>query len=161
MLAKDLARAMETLNVMAEAEEAVEEFYQACANLPGEDRAFWLQMSGEETTHKRYIQKIGEAISRDPENFSLRRPFNVSPTRMFISFIQKSKADLDQGKLRKERILFIARDIEHSLLELSYFEIIKTSDPASEKALKDIAAQTAEHGRRLERKIAENPPRGK
>ena len=161
MLEKDLARTMEALNVMAEAEEAVGEFYQVCANLPGEDRGFWLQMAGEEASHKKHIQKIGETISRNPEDFSLHRPFNAAATRMFLSFIRKSKADLEENKIPGERILFVARDIERSLLELSYFEIVKTTNPTYEKALKEIHAQTADHSSRLERRIAGNPPKGR
>jgi len=161
MLEKDLARTMEALNVMAEAEEAVGEFYQACANLPGEDRGFWLEMAGEEASHKKHIQKIGETISRKPEDFSLHRPFNAAATRMFLSFIRKSTADLEENKIPRERILFVARDIERSLLELSYFEIVKTTNPTYEKALKEIHAQTADHGSRLERRIVGPPPRGR
>jgi hypothetical protein len=76
MLTKDLARTLEALKLMAEAKEAVGEFYRACANVPGEDPSFWLQAAGEEDTHKKSVQKMEEMISRNPENFSLRRPFN-------------------------------------------------------------------------------------
>ena len=62
--------------MMAEAEEAVGEFYRACANVPEEDRSFWLQAAGEEDTHKKSVQKMEEMISRNLENFSLHRPFN-------------------------------------------------------------------------------------
>ena len=154
MIAKDLARTLEALKLMAEAEEAVGEFYRACANVPGEDRSFWLQTAGEEDTHKKSVQKMEEMISRNPENFSLRRPFNAAATRTFVSFIRQNTGALKQDKIPRGKLLFVAKDIERSLLELAYFEIVKTTDPGYEKTLKEILTQTAEHKNRIEQKIA-------
>jgi hypothetical protein len=157
MLTKDLARTLEALRLMAEAEEAVGEFYRACANVPGEDRSFWLQAAGEEDTHKKSIQKMEEMISRNPENFSLHRPFNAAATRTFVSFIRQNTGALKQDKIPRGKLLFVAKDIERSLLELAYFEIVKTTDPGYEKTLKEILTQTAEHKNCMERKIAAIP----
>ena len=143
--------------MMAESEEAVGEFYRACANVPGEDRGFWLQAAGEEDTHKKSVQKMEEMISRNPENFSLHRPFNAAATRTFVSFIRQNTRALQQGKIPREKLLFVARDIEGSLLELAYSEIVKTTDPDYERTLKEILTQTAEHRNRLEQKIAAIP----
>ena len=143
--------------MMAEAEGAVGEFYETCANVPGEDRSFWLQAASEEAAHKKSIQEMGEMISRTPENFSLHRPFNAAATRTFLSFIRQNTAALKEGNIPGKKLFIVARDIERSLLEFAYFEIVKTDDLEYEKILKEILAQTAEHKNRLERKIAANP----
>jgi hypothetical protein len=157
MQEKDLARILESLKWMAEAEEAVGEYYRACAGVPGEDREFWLQAAGEEDVHNRSLQKMAELVSQNPERFSLNRPFNPAAIRTFISFIRQNTANLKQGKTSGESLLFVARDIERSLLELAYFEIIKTNDPDSERTIKEMKAQTVEHKQRLEQKIAPTP----
>ena len=100
---------------------------------------------GEEDTHKKSVQKMEEMISRNPENFSLHRPFNAAATRTFVSFIRQNTGALKQDKIPREKLLFVAKDIERSLLELAYFEIVKTTDPGYEKTLKEILTQTAEH----------------
>ena len=157
MLTKDLARILAALKLMAEGEEAVGEFYRACADVPGEDRSFWLQAAAEEESHKKNVQKMEEMVSRNPENFSLHRPFNAAATQTFLSFIRQNTTALKQNQIPGEKLSFVARDIERSLLELAYFEIVKTTDPAYEKILKEILAQTAEHKNRMERKISANP----
>jgi bacterioferritin (cytochrome b1) len=64
---------------------------------------------------------------------------------------------LQQDKIPGKKLLFVAKDIERSLLELAYFEIVKTTDPGYEKILKEILTQTAEHKKRMEQKIAAIP----
>jgi rubrerythrin len=160
MLAKDLARTLEALQVMAEAEDAVGEFYLTCANFPGEDRSFWMQLAGEEASHRVNIQKMAETISQNPEKFSLHRPFNAAAVRTFVSFLRRSTADLRENKVPREKLLFLARDIERSLLELSYFEIVKSPDPTHDKALREILVQTAAHNSRLEQKISQISAKG-
>jgi hypothetical protein len=157
MQPKDLARTLEALKLMAEAEEAVGEFYRACGNVPGEERDFWLEAAAEEDTHKRSVQKMEEMISENPDRFSFHRPFNPAATRTFLSFIRQKAAALKQDKIPGERLLFVARDIEGSLLELAYFEIVKTTDPAYEKILREFQTRTAAHKNRMERKIATPP----
>ena len=157
MLTKDLDRILAALESMAEAEAAVGEFYRACADVPGEDRSFWLQTAAEEEIHKKNVQKMKEMIARNPENFSLHRPFNAAATQTFLSFIRQNTGALRQNKIPGKKLLFIARDIERSLLEFAYFEIVKTADPGYGKILKEILAQTAAHKSRMEGKISATP----
>jgi hypothetical protein len=156
-LTKAQGQTLEALGLMAEAEGAVGEFYRACADLSPMDRSFWLRMAGEEDAHRKSIQTIADMISRSPEKFSPGRPFTPPAARTFLSFVRRYTAGLRKEEIPREKLFFIARDLERSLLEFSFFEIVTSADPGFQNIVKEISAQTAEHKIRLEKRIAENP----
>ncbi len=49
----------------------------------------------------------------------------------------------------------MARDIEQSVLESNYAEIVKTADAEYNTLMKDILSQTYEHKKMIQEKIAE------
>ncbi len=51
-------------------------------------------------------------------------------------------------------VLFIARDIERSLIEARYDEIVKTNDIEYQNLVKRIVSQTVVHKGMIDKKIA-------
>jgi hypothetical protein len=52
-----------------------------------------------------------------------------------------------------EKMLVMARDIEQSILESHYAEIVKTADPEYQALMKGILSQTYEHKKIIQEKI--------
>jgi hypothetical protein len=51
-------------------------------------------------------------------------------------------------------MLFIARDLEQSILESSYSDVIKTSDTEFQTLIKEVLSDTVGHRERLDKKIS-------
>ena len=58
--------------------------------------------------------------------------------------------------MTRRQALFILRDVEQSLLESKYTEILKTNDLEYNDLVKEIMAQTEGHKKMLSRKIEES-----
>ncbi len=60
-----------------------------------------------------------------------------------------------QGNISEKRILAIALDIERSLLERKYSELVKTDDIEYQTISKSIDTETQIHRDRIEKKLKE------
>jgi hypothetical protein len=156
---KDICRVM---GMMADLELKVSEFYRECGDLWPQDKEFWSSLEKEEISHSGSLQKMAELFSARPERFAMNRPYNIASLSLALTGVQSLLLRLKKGQIHKENILFAARDLEQSLLENKPWEVLKTGDGEYTAILRDIAAQTLAHRRRLENRIAElkRPPAG-
>ena len=83
------------------------------------------------------------------------RPFNLIAFNTAQAGILENTTRVSQGALTREKMFVLARDIEQSLLESHYGEIVKTTDVAFQTLLKAILSQTYEH-RKIIQKAAES-----
>jgi rubrerythrin len=151
----DLKWILELLTAMAETELIIGKFYEACSGLSQETLAFWDGISKAEIKHSENIKKMIHVISTKPERFEKGRQFNVFAIKTFNDGIRNYINRLKDGEIDSNRAFFIARDIEHSLLENRYGEIVKTDDIEFKGLLADIISETEEHKTTLERKCNE------
>ncbi len=143
------------LEVLMEAELAVSEFYGACADTWDEDKDFWLHLVGEEKKHAENIKKMGAIISRMPDQFTAGRPITPIAVKTFISDLKNKTECCKNGEIQREKILFIARDIEKSIIESKYAEIVKTDNLEYKTLMKSLVEETRVHLDMVNRKIEE------
>ena len=77
--------------------------------------------------------------------------------KTFISYVQTTTQRVQTGQFPKPdvpRILAIARDMEQSILESKYVEIVKTSDVEYQTIVRKILSDTAAHKKGIEARIA-------
>lgn len=155
MITGDLKNILDVLKTMAEAELTVAEFYRECAQIWKEEEEFWKHLETSEVYHAKDMNKMAEIISKKMESFEKYRPFNIVAIRTFILGVNTNIQRLKKGEIPKNNSLFIARDIEQSLLERKYDEIVKTSDVEYQTLAKKIVSQTLEHEELINNKIKE------
>jgi hypothetical protein len=63
---------------------------------------------------------------------------------------------LRSWKLSKGKTLFVARDIEESILESKYMEIIRTNEPEFQTLMKQILLDTVTHKEWLNEKMRQS-----
>jgi hypothetical protein len=141
------------LEMMADLEMIISEFYKCAADLWSEDSGFWAGLAQTEVFHAENIKKIADILSRKPQEFEPGRPVNTAAINTAISGIKSNIEKLKKGQLNKKQILFISRDIEQSLLESKYTEILKTKDAEYLKLIAEIASQTESHKKLLIKRI--------
>lgn len=148
---------LDILKNLRETELAVGRFYRRCAETWKADEAFWLKLEGEEIKHTQAIEEMAELIRQNPVRFQLNRPFSIAAIRTVITGVEQNIDQLNKGIITRERAMVLARDIESSLIEKAYHEIVKTADLAYLTLVRQVVLDTFSHKSAIEKKIQESP----
>lgn len=149
----DIEKITTVLKSMIQYELSLSDFYMQCGNTWKEDQAFWQNLARAEVGHAENIQRMQEIILKKQEKFELGRPFNPIALNTAIAGIKDITGRLTSGAFSFEKILFTARDIEQSILESRYAEIVKTADLEYQTLMKGILSDTSEHKKIILEKI--------
>ena len=161
MISPALEQTLETLELMARAEETVQRLYATCAVLWKEDEEFWKGLSGEERRHAKHIRSMMAILSANPDRFQPGRPFSAVALKTFISGIDLDIESVKQAGVPEMKALRLALDIEQAVIEAKFTEIVQTEDKGYQTLAVEIAQDTVAHRRLVEQKIAERQGSGK
>lgn len=151
---RDLAATLEILNHMQQAEVALAELYQTCADSAGEDRAFWEGISRDERRHAEGLSRMGQILSDRPERFEVDRPFALSEVRAFIDKIKNRHDRVKRRRPPEREVLDMVRDLEQSLLESRFHEFLSTRDKEFNDVARGLAVETRKHRDLLDKRLA-------
>lgn len=154
-LKRDPKEIQKIIGMMAEMETKISEFYRECGDLWRQEKDFWATLEKEEVSHAQSVRKMADILLSRPERFEENRPFNPVSITVALAGIQNNLQKLKEGQLKGLHLLFIARDMEQSLLETKWAELLKSKDMEYQNLLRAIESQTHFHKRKLEEKIEE------
>jgi len=143
----------EIMHMMAETELLIAELYRTAAETWKEDREFWLETVAEEEKHAYNINKMLAIVTLKPERFELGRPFNKVAITTIKNGLEGNLDRLKKGQIIREKMLNLARDIEASLIEKSYGEIVRTNDVEYQSLVEEIVSDTFNHKKAIEERI--------
>ena len=155
LAARDLQSILDILKGMTGVELALAKVYGRCAEVWKADEAFWLGLERAEMTHAEHIRTMAEIIQRTPDRFQLNRPFNSVAIKTFLSGVEQNSDRLEKQQITREGMLILARDMETSILEKNYHEIVKTDDLGYLTLVRGIVSDTVRHKNTLVDKIRE------
>jgi hypothetical protein len=155
MVTATLDRILETLELMARAEETVQRLYATCAVLWKEDEAFWRGLAGEERRHAKHVRSMISILTANPDRFQPGRPFNAIELKTFISGIERDIESVKQVNVPELEALRLALDIEQAVIEARFTDIVRTEDKGFQYLADGIVKDTTVHRRLVEQKIAE------
>ena len=150
---EQLKNSLDILKTMKELELAAAEFYRTCGEIWIIEKDFWIRMEQSELKHAQNIDLMIKISSEKPEKFELGHPFKRPAIQTFISGVKLDIQRLRSRKLSKGQTLFVARDIEESILESKYMEIIRTNEPEFHALMNQILSDTVMHKEWLNEKI--------
>jgi len=146
---------LKVMDSIANLELKLAEFYRECgASWPAE-KELWSGLEKDEMVHAQMIRKMADIFLQRPEQFEGNRPFNVISVSVAWAGVQNRLQELKEGRLGGTNLLFIARDIEQSLLEAKPGEILKSRDAEYQNLFQAMVSQTETHKWKLEKKIEE------
>jgi hypothetical protein len=154
-LKRDPKEIQRIMGMMAEMETKISEFYRQCGDFWKQEKDFWASLEKEEVSHAQFVRKMTDIFLSRPERFEESRPFNPVSISVALAGIQNNLQKLKEGQLQGLHLLFIARDMEQSLLETKWAELLKSKDMEYQNLLRTIESQTHSHKRKLEEKIEE------
>ena len=144
------SRIKEILEPLRDLEIAIGYLYEACADIFPNNADFWLALKAEEEGHARNIVEMIEIIYNKPHTFDLGSPIRKEAVQTFSDGVKETLEKIKNGKLEKERILIILKDIERGLIESKYFDVLKSEDVTYNRFLIKIRQETFAHRARLE-----------
>jgi hypothetical protein len=151
----DIEKITKVLEAMIQYELLLSDFYNHNADLWTDDHALWNNLALAEIRHADNIRRMKDIIVKKQECFAIGRPFNLNVLNTAALGLKDTTKRLTLGEFSSEKMLIMARDIEQSILESNYAEIVKTADTEYNALMKVILSQTYEHKRIIQEKIAE------
>jgi hypothetical protein len=158
MIQKSSPNLISILKSIADFELATAELYRACSQVWDLDKEFWVAMQQAELKHSKNINRMTDIVCSKPADFTPGRVFAPAAVQTSIAGIKGNVQRLLKKEIARKNMLFIARDIEQSMLEKNYAEIVKTNDPEFKSLVNEILSDTVSHREQLNRKIREMGP---
>lgn len=158
MIQKSSTNLISILKSMADFELAAAELYRTCSQVWDVDKEFWADMQQAELKHAKNVNRMTDIVSAKPGDYTTGHMFNPAAVQTSISGINGNIQRLVKREIARKNMLFIARDLEQSMLERNYAEIVKTNDPEFQSLVKEILSDTVSHREQLNRKIREMGP---
>ena len=153
MLKKVSENINDILNIMEQFEEAASEVYKSCGQAWSHDKEFWADMGEAEVKHAQNIKRMKELTSKRPEGFTVNPQFKSAAIKTAILGLRWHIHRLGKNEMSEEKMLYIARDLEQTILENSYKDIVRTTNSEFQSLIGEIVSDTVAHHGQLDKKI--------
>ena len=140
---------IDLLKTLKGTEEAMANYYLACSEAWPDESSFWMQFAMEEEKHGQVIDHLLEIVRANPGQFSLGRPFELSAVETYATAINERTADIRKGVGSMEEAASFALEMEGSLIESRYFEVVRCDNRKFAELMAGIAFETDRHHRRI------------
>ena len=77
--------------------------------------------------------------------------FKEAAIETSLEYVKSKLAEAQKEKISAKRALSVARDLESGLIEKKYFEVFESDCREMKQIFLDLAADTREHHRRIEK----------
>ena len=134
---------------------AVAEFYGVCSRTWESEQGFFAALSRDEMRHAADVRELARILADKPEQFQSLRRFHKAAVQTFVAGVKESAARVHRGETPLDRVLHIALDMENSILENRFTEIVKTEEIRYQTVARRIMDETRSHKANIERRIAE------
>jgi hypothetical protein len=145
------------LELLADAEAKISDFYRECANAMPDETELWNHLAGQELQHSAVAQNLLERIAKEPALYKTGTSFSTVAIRMFAMELQRLVEQMKDGRIPADRLYAIALEIENSAVEMSYGKLVKTGDAIFNSLADRIDAESAEHRSAISAKMESAP----
>jgi len=156
VVGEDLTRTLETLTALAEFEQALAGMYAACGDVWTEDGPLFAKLEKAEADHAACMRRISRILKRNPERFSAGRPLTAAAARCQIDYVNARTDEFRSGDVARRTALLAMREIERSILETRFHEIVKTDDEDYLRLAGKLHDETQAHVDALEQRLRSN-----
>lgn len=145
-------KARDILDEMEAVEFAVADLYRRFAGSFPTDRVFWQGLAQDEDGHAGLVGELRASLLRNGATFEVVRS-NAAVLATFRKGVEFHSLRLQRGEIGRQSALFIARDLEKSLIERSFFSAIRSDKPEFRLVQDRIRGETEGHFERLQNYI--------
>lgn len=153
MVRQDLTRTMQTLTALAEFERALAAMYQACGEQWPSDRDLFAGLQQAELDHADCVGLIERLLMDHPERFNPNRPLTPEAARCQVDYVVARTVEFRSGDVALRTALLAMREIERSILESRFYEIVTTDDPEYHELIHRLRVETRYHVEAIEGRL--------
>jgi rubrerythrin len=149
MISKNNARKMIDMasaifETLAVNEELVGKLYRSFSEKIPEQKDFWEKLSAAEFRHAQWIRGMLNQVKNGTMIYTKSR-VKIEAVKSFTAFLNDRIIQANGGEIGPEAAISLAMDIERSLIERKYFEIVEGMTPEMKKVIKALADETERH----------------
>lgn len=104
----------------------------------------------EEQQHARWVESLQARIEEDPAGLIADR-FPVPTIEHSLAYVNRLAENADSSSLKRINALSVALDLERSLLEHKYFEVLAGDSPQVRRTLQLLERSTRTHFQKVQR----------
>ena len=153
MVRQDLTRTMQTLTALAEFERALAAMYEACGEQWPSERDLFAGLEQAELGHADCVGRIERLLMEHPERFSPNRPLTPEAARCQVDYVVARTVEFRGGDVALRTALLAMREIERSILESRFYEIVTTDDPEYRELTHRLRVETRSHVEAIEGRL--------
>lgn len=155
MTAGETLPSKKIFEILEESELWASELYNLCSKVFKEDCDFWTSLEKDEIKHFNHLKTMEQIFDENPQSIYSGRQITEITIQTLIKSMQMIVPELKMGKIPKKRMLAIAKNIEDSIIESKYKEILTSKDSRFQALLKEISLDTYRHRKILLDKMSE------
>ncbi|MDZ4165036.1 MAG: hypothetical protein U1C55_07900 [Smithellaceae bacterium] len=135
---------------LADLELLIAELYEVCASLIPEKRDFFLALKSEEIAHAEHIKDMICMVYARPHLFEVGLAITPASVNTVIGGAKTNLAKIKNREIPRDKVIIILKDMEKSLIEARFFDILKTSDSEYNELARKVKTDTVNHRKLLE-----------
>ncbi len=139
------------LGLLANNEMVTSELYLAYAGTFPEHRDFWVHLAGDEVRHQGWLQGLMRQ-ARDGDLAIQEGRFREDIIAAYHDHVQQRIREARVTPPTMAQALAIARDIESTMIERSFFMVLEGDSPALQQVLRNLHYSTESHAATIEKK---------
>jgi hypothetical protein len=136
---------LQIMKTLVRSEETVARFYSVCASAWPEHGDFWRLLILEEQRHAIQLGLMSERLRENPDRFKPGLLLDLAAIESFTVNVRHVAIQVLKGNLTPLKALITARDIERTLIEAKYAEVLHSSDPEYTRLVQGIELDTRRH----------------
>jgi len=156
MINQSIESILEVMDALKTNELLIGELYKQCSKQWPEDKEFWISTEQEEYSHAQYINNMKKLLITNPADYKIGYSFNKIAAETTRKWIKDITEKVKNGEIRKIKMLNIAKDLEQSLLESKFHELLSSSNVEYNTLANKITAETRQHLEKIKDKINES-----
>lgn len=149
----EIARVSANLEVLAACEEAVAEFYEACAQAWPEERNFWNDLAVDEMVQAARLHLMRLRAGDSVDVAESVRLFPPPAVQRFIGWVRAGRDRVRTGRLDLRGALAMARDLEQSPIMGEHFRVTRETASRVADYLLAYATEFGDHERRISTRL--------
>jgi hypothetical protein len=146
------ALAAQALDALREIELLVAELYRRFAKYFPKDRALWEALGQDEEGHAAAAAELKGLLGDAPAPTTAGR-INLAALSTYRKGLEDHFHRLERGEINRTKALFTARDIEKTLVERSFYDLIQSDHFGFKEGQARVVGETRSHLGKLEEYI--------
>lgn len=141
----ELKDVLVNLELLADAEAQISEFYRLCAGAMAKEEGLWNSLADAEMRHSEYVGRIIDLIRKEPDLYKPGISFSPVSVRMFALEMQRLAEEVNAGQKSHRELFSIALEVEDSLVEIGYGGMVQTQDAGLKALAHLLDSESAAH----------------